>query len=215
MKIYIGPYKRKWYAQDYEKAWIEYNHKKNYYEVEDHEMTKTDKFVSWVCDKFQIVLDHTINKYFAIDKRKIDIKIHDYDTWNMDCTLAMIIVPMLKQLRDTKHGSAYVEDEDLPVHLRNNAEGLDTEANNVELRWDWALNEMILGFEAELDDSWEEKHISGLMDYSWVKDEHGNSAQVRGPNHTYHIDMEGMKAEAKRYENGRILFAKYYKALWD
>ena len=215
MKIYIGPYKRKWYARDYDKAWIQYSHKKDYYEVEDHELTKTDKLVAWACDKLQVVLNKTVNKYFAVDKRKIKIELHDYDTWNMDNTLAMIIVPMLKQLRDTKHGSGYVDDEDLPEHLRNNAEGLDSKDNNVELRWDWALNEMIAAFEAELDDSWEEKHISGLMDYSWVSDEHGNSAQVRGPNHTYKIDMEGMKAEADRYTKGRMLFAKYYKGLWD
>jgi dCMP deaminase len=38
------------------------------------------------------------------ENRKEQIHIHDYDTWNMDDTLAMIIVPMLKQLKATKHG---------------------------------------------------------------------------------------------------------------
>lgn len=215
MKLYIGPYKCRWYARNLEKTWIEYSHKKNYYEVEDHELTKTDKFVGWVCDKFQFVLDNTINLYIMRDNRKTNIKLHDYDSWNVDHTLALIIVPLLKQLRDTKHGSGFIEPEDLPEHLRPKADEPDTETNNVELRWNWALDEMILAFEAELDDTWEDKYISGLMDYTWVKDAHGNSEQVRGPNHTYHIDMEGMKAEADRYTNGRILFAKYYKGLWD
>ena len=30
-------------------------------------------------------------------ERDVDIHIHNYDTWNMDHTLALIIVPMLKQ----------------------------------------------------------------------------------------------------------------------
>ena len=38
------------------------------------------------------------------DNRKVDIQIDKWDTWNADGTLAMIIYPMLVQLRDTKHG---------------------------------------------------------------------------------------------------------------
>jgi hypothetical protein len=30
------------------------------------------------------------------DERKIDVRIDKYDTWNMDSTLAYIILPMLK-----------------------------------------------------------------------------------------------------------------------
>jgi len=173
------------------------------------------------CDKLGDWLSKTwLNDFcqwlYSKRSRKVNIKLHDYDTWNMDDTLALIIVPMLKQLRDTKHGSSYIGNEDLPEHLRSTGEELDTDTNNVELRWDWALNEMILAFEAELDDSWEQKHIYGVMDYTWEKDEDGNlTHQVQGPNHTFNMDMESMKAEAKRYENGRILFAKYYKGLWD
>lgn len=35
------------------------------------------------------------------------IKIDKYDTWGMDTTLAMIVVPMLKQLKATKRGVPY------------------------------------------------------------------------------------------------------------
>ena len=37
----------------------------------------------------------------------------------MDRTLAHIIIPMLKQLKETKHGSAMVDDEDLPPHMQH------------------------------------------------------------------------------------------------
>lgn len=36
--------------------------------------------------------------------RKVEIQIDKWDTWNMDHTLALIIHPMLIQLRDTNHG---------------------------------------------------------------------------------------------------------------
>ena len=46
------------------------------------------------------------------------VKIDRWDTWNMDHTLAEIVLPMLKQLKATKHGSALVDLEDVPEELR-------------------------------------------------------------------------------------------------
>jgi hypothetical protein len=37
--------------------------------------------------------------------RKIKVKIHDYDVWGMDETLALVILPMLKKLQETKSGA--------------------------------------------------------------------------------------------------------------
>ena len=54
------------------------------------------------------------NWYYSKIDRKIKVRIDHYDTWSMDNTLAHIILPMLKQLRDTKHGSQLVDDEDVP-----------------------------------------------------------------------------------------------------
>jgi len=51
-------------------------------------------------------------------EQKISVRIDKYDTWSMDITLAHIIVPMLKQLKETKHGAPDVSDEDVPQHLR-------------------------------------------------------------------------------------------------
>ena len=50
--------------------------------------------------------------------RVVDVKIDYWDTWSMDSTLAPIILPMLKQLRDTKHGSPMVDMEDVPEYMR-------------------------------------------------------------------------------------------------
>jgi len=84
-------------------------------------------------------------------KRKIKIVIHNYDTWGMDDTLSLIIVPMLKQLRDTKHGSPLVDDIDVPESIRSHIspnpedEYMD---NNFHTRWKWVLDEMIWAHEA-------------------------------------------------------------------
>ena len=35
----------------------------------------------------------------------VDVRIDKQDTWSMDYTLAHVILPMLIQLKETKHGS--------------------------------------------------------------------------------------------------------------
>ena len=46
------------------------------------------------------------------------IVIDDYDVWNLDCTLALIIVPALKLLKKKKQGAPVVDNEDVPENLR-------------------------------------------------------------------------------------------------
>ena len=96
-------------------------------------------------------------------KRKIQVRIDKYDTWSMDVTLSYIILPMLKQLKETKHSAAEVDDKDVPKKLRStsapekeNEWDLD---DNWFARWDWVLDEMIWAFNFHLEeDSWPEKH---------------------------------------------------------
>jgi len=164
-------------------------------------------------------------------KRKRTIKVHidRWDTWSMDHTLSYIILPMLKQLKEKKHGAPNTDDEDVPEHLRSTAaepkeDEYDTDSNHF-LRWDWIMDEMIFAFECELDDSWEDAFRSGVMDTIWVPvDQEGNTVpkeeaklfhMADGPNHTYQCDYEGMKVVQARIANGFRLFGKYYQNLWD
>ena len=55
--------------------------------------------------------------YDNLKTRKIKIRIDPYDTWSVDHTLALIIVPMLKQLKARQHGAPNVDDEDVPENL--------------------------------------------------------------------------------------------------
>ena len=135
-------------------------------------------------------------KWFGYSpKQKTRIKIHNYDTWSMDHTLANIVLPMLRQLKETKHGSPFVDDEDVPVALRStNAppkeNDYDTDGNHHK-RWDWVLDEMIWAFEQKCRDDW-------MEDYHYNK-----------------WDQEGAKAHQDRMSNGFRLFGKYYENLWD
>ncbi len=150
-------------------------------------------------------------------KRKIMVRIDKYDTWSMDNTLAHIIVPMLKQLRDTKHGSQYVENDDVPPHMRHgDPEGHD---NWVHYKWEWVLNEMIWAFEQELTD-WEDQFYHGEPKYNWElvsknEEEDSECYTVKQLNPDYWVDYEGMQAHQDRITNGFRLFGKYYQGLWD
>ena len=164
------------------------------------------------------------------------VKIDQWDTWNMDRTLALIVLPMLKQFKEKKHGSPFVDLEDVPEHLRTtNTEEYDEQSTfdfyrdhevkegdcDIHARWEWVMDEMIFAFEHHLDDSWQEKYRSGVIDWNSVPckwDENGNATLYKmenGPNHTYECDYEAIENIQKRIDNGFRLFGKYYRGLWD
>jgi len=159
-------------------------------------------------------------------KRKVKIRIDPYDTWGMDSTLSMIILPMLKQLHATKHGAPLVDDDDVPEHLRSTAaepreNEWDTDSNHF-VRWDWVMDEMIWTFtQLHPDTDWEAQYRSGEYDLhsvpcEWDKDGKPTLYEMKdGPNHTAKIDHGGMTAHQNRIINGLRLFGKYYQGLWD
>ena len=156
-------------------------------------------------------------------KRKVYVHIDKWDTWSMDDTLSYIILPMLKQLKATKHGAPGVDDEDVPEHLRStSAPELTEEQKNVHSpddnhfkRWEYVLDEMIFAFQNKVDDNWEGQFTTGEYDYLSEKTSENMYQIVQGPNHTAVTDWDGRKAYSNRIENGFRLFGKYYSSLWD
>jgi len=154
--------------------------------------------------------------------RKIKVHIDSWDTWNMDNTLAIIIVPMLKQLKETNHGTPFTDDEDVPEELRSTSatpkeNDWDIDDNHFK-RWDWIIDEMIWAFEQELSDDSENQFYSGEADYFFekVKDSNLSVFEMKeGEKHSFKIDTEGLENHHKRMKNGFRLFGKYYQALWD
>lgn len=157
--------------------------------------------------------------------RQIYVKIDRYDTWSMDSTLALIALPMLRQLQATKHGAPNTDDADVPDELKTTSaepkeNTWDTDTNHFK-RWDWILGEMIFAFECKIDDSWQEKYRSGTIDFvheacAWDAAGKPTMYEMKsGPKDTYKCDYDGMAVEQARITNGFRLFGKYYEALWD
>lgn len=114
----------------------------------------------WPKNKFLRWLGIKPKKYFFME-------LDDQATWSMDHTLAHIVLPMLKQLKETKHGAPFVDYEDVPVYLdvpmtERPLEPGETDSNWFK-RWDWVMDEMIWAFEQKLTD-WESQYHSGEMD---------------------------------------------------
>jgi hypothetical protein len=138
------------------------------------------------------------------------VKINHYDTWSMDHTLADIILPMLKQLKATKHGSPAVDDEDVPFELRSYCawpvESWETDTN-WHKRWEYVLDEMIWAFEQKVNGDDESPYF-----------DHGENWDTKPWDKDYEppkIDWAGLKAHQERRANGFRLFGKYYEGLWD
>jgi len=167
-----------------------------------------------------------INNWWVSRPRKEKIRIDKWDTWNMDHTLALIIVPMLKQLRATKHGAPYVDDADVPEELRSTTappkeNEWDTDANHFK-RWDWVLDEMIWAFEQHAsDDDTEQFHHNyenSNVEFVDVVDSDYQELKIvtidpSKPKAYY--DLEGHRAHVDRKRRAFALFGKYYTGLWD
>lgn len=170
----------------------------------------------------------SIGPYKDDEEREVSIQIDNYDTWSMDYTLALIILPMLQQLKKTKNGSPSVEDEDVPEELRSTSD-IDYDPANLsksgetdkfwEARWDYILDEMIWAFEQILDNQAEAQFYSGEADFFWIPAEKINGEQMwelrDGPNNTFKGDTEKLREWRERKQQGFNLFGKYYEDLWD
>jgi hypothetical protein len=238
MKVYISGYRDHWISPytmlDYMFFWTDWSkcarektvirsldEERKYIERPDwcekwsDRLTPISRSIMWVLD-----LVHPTINYVKIDR---------YDTWSMDHTLSPIILPMLKQLKEKKHGAPFVDDEDVPEELKSTSapakeNEYDTDANHF-LRWDWAMSEMIFAFECKVDDSWQDAFRSGEHDLLWIpvdkdgnevpKGEHKYWQMGHGSKDTYQCDYEGMKVVQARIANGFCLFGKYYQGLWD
>jgi hypothetical protein len=209
MKVDIGPYSQ-WFGPYQLAALLQY--------VGVSETT---------CDKIgdklnSISLIQNFFEWFdrTFKKRRINIKIHDYDVWSMDDTLALIILPMLKLLREKKHGYAIVDDADVPEQIRSTSappltqEQIDTACpdNNGEARWNWVIDEMIWAFEQVLNDDAESQFHYDL-DPSKPRNEPGLEFEEMMSRGGY--DRAGYIAWAERKTRGFALFGKYFEALWD
>jgi hypothetical protein len=222
MKVYKSGYRNHWLSPYtilkvvcfWEKDdSVFYNHEdepNHFYDKVVDFLTPISRAIQWVLDVVHPRIDY--------------VKIDKYDTWSMDNTLANIILPMLKQLKEDKHGSPNVDDEDVPKELRSiyalPKDYYDLDGNYFQ-RWDWVLGEMIYAFESKCDPHFHDQFHTGEYDLRSVvveRDENGKATMfkmVEGPNHTAKYDAKASAEAQSRISNGLRLFGKYYEGLWD
>lgn len=167
-----------------------------------------------------------INTWWISFRETKKIKIDYSDIWSADVTLAELIVPVLKKLKEHKHGSPYVEFSDVPEHLRpetepNSENGYVDETHHE--RWAYVLDEMIWAFEQSLYD-WKYElycHNIDQLDMKFVDVEGKSYSEIKfdyqkdKSKPKYFSDKDGIALHQARIDNGRRLFAKYYDGLWD
>ena len=180
---------------------------------EAEEQTRFQRSLELFEDAVQSVYNVFNWIWFDRRKQKVKIRIDRQDTWSMDHTLAPIILPMLIQLQETKHGSPFVDNEDVPKELHMPDGWYESKYNkNGETdekfhdRWDWVMDEMIWAFEQKCRDNWE-------SDYYGPYIEGKDGKPLSG--HFEWTDEKGSKAHQQRMSNGFRLFGKYYENLWD
>jgi hypothetical protein len=207
MKIYIGPY-RDWYGP---------------YQIAD--LLRYIGFSEERCDRVGKWLNNTRLLEFcewvhSKRKRTVKIKIDDYDAWGVDHTLALIVVPLLKRLKEKKQGAPHVDDEDVPDRLKStNAPPLTEEEKNYGSpdanwfhRWEWILDEVIWSFNQILD---EESELQFSKDKDPSKPSNEPGLSFRESMNRMDFDIEAYKAHQDRIQNGMCLFGKYLRGMWD
>lgn len=211
MKVYVGPYIYRWVSNVHQNYM---NKKYGRYEWHENE-TKFEQQLEKIEDFLQFIYDNSINIILDRRKRKIKVRIDRYDSWSADHTLSLIILPLIKDLKENMDGAPYVDDSDVPDHLKSTSappkENVwDTDDFHFD-RWDWVLDEIIWSFEQKVRDDWE----SDYYKYEDVKpDPTSEDFSAKIGFKLTNLDNEGRKKHQERMSNGFRLFGKYYEGLW-
>lgn len=145
MKVNIGKHKR--YFGPYQLARvIVFWQKVDLHNDRDRLIDHVAEFLSnitWLCDFFDWIHSNR--------KRKEIVKIDEYDTWNLDITLAIVILPSLKKFReDVQSYPTFKNEEDIEDGFAH---------------WLSIIDKMIFSFEHVIDSEWENDYFKeGRMD---------------------------------------------------
>ena len=207
MKAHIGNYQN-WVGPHQIAKWFEF--------LPIHQYHR-EKFGDWLSETW---VDGFCVWIHSKQERKIKVKVDRWDSWNADETMAILILPILKQLRVTKHGAPHIDDEDVPEELRSTSAApkeneCDIDENHFK-RFDWVLNQIIWSLEQlQPDCDWEDQFHSGEIDTYLEKVEGKPYSEMKqGSKHTHKFDVEGYKAHSAKIDNGLRLFGVYYRGLW-
>lgn len=211
----------------WEHRWYKLRYGKYEFECDDVR-DKIDDAVDWLLKQYQRKICNPLNRFLEKIWLKDTIRIDYQDLWSLDHTLSLIIHPALVRLKEIKHGSPMVDDDDVPEHIRAGKpveDQYNSEPNDhVHDRWEYVLGEMIWAFEQLTkhgnDDQFH--HNADQLEMVTKPLEDNPKLYSVDFNHQkdpskpkYWVDREGKKAHHERIANGLRLFGKYYQGLWD
>lgn len=132
------------------------------------------------------------------DKREVSVELHDYDTWSMDVTLALIIHPLLIKFKADLTGCPS-ELIDYPIdgviafpYTEPDKTEEDDSVDKAMVKWKEILDKMIWSF-GEI-----------------VNNEENEPPYVKG-----NFDKEAYLAYHNRLQEGLDLFGKHFRSLWN
>ena len=173
-----------------------------------------------------------LGKYKKDSSRRIDVKIEKFDTFSLDHTLALIILPALLQLKATKMGvpsefadaggADYDNQDSFDFYKESHNDAFDKRCK----KWDEVLDKMIWSFQQIAMDDYEKLYHHGDPKYDWVKTDQQyvnplngkkeDTFQMIDTNPDQHwYDAKGHMEHENRIQEGLELFGKYYRNLWD
>lgn len=172
-----------------------------------------------------------IGKFKKNGDRRINIEIDKFDTWSLDHTLALIILPALIQLKQTKHGVPS-EFGDVGGRTYENQYSFDFYSETADWafeqstkKWDEVLDKMIWSFEQLIKDDYDSLYHHGTAKYDFVEsDEYTNPVtgelekmyQMIDKNLGKHwYDHVGHRLHEEKIQEGLELFGKYFRTFWD
>lgn len=173
-----------------------------------------------------------IGSYKKRAERHIKVDIDKYDSWSMDHTLALIILPALLQYKENHHGVP----NDIADHTGDDNSNDQLSFDFYKETKDWAFEESCKKWEEILDKMiWsfyqiivddDSKYHHGKPDFGWEKTDKQYPNPLSGKmedtfkmidknpqDHWY--DVEGHMEHQKRVQEGLELFGKYFQNLWD
>ena len=189
MKVFIGPYVN--FLGPYQIAEKILFWKDKY---EDDIVRDFGKWLATTSTGEESLLAKVCQWIYKKKKRKVKIKVYNYDTWDVGATLSPIIFAVLTEFVKEVPSTAMVDKEDVPESLhstygeyREDDGGMSAAFSHEA--WLYVLNEMIYAFDPE----WDKKYGFGSDGHTYVR----------------------YQENAERQQRGYELFGKYFSRIWN
>jgi hypothetical protein len=216
MKVYMNGYPDHWLSpytiMDYAFFWTDWSkcHRDKGI-VEDKDFIDRPEWVESYVNYLAPICEALQKVRKVINPQIRYVKIDRYDSWNADHTLSLVILPVLKQLKETKHGAPFTDDEDVPKRLRSyvatpKENEWDTDEFHFQ-RWDYIMDEIIWALEQHTKDD-DENEFFDHSESRGVEDWNEKLGKIK-------VDHVGLKAHQERKQNGFRLMGKYWMHMWD